>query len=218
MSAYVMTYSSLFTDIQNTLNRETDAQLVSEIPILVSRAEFRCAREMKTLGFKRVVVTNFSPSSSVMPKPARWRNTISFNYGTGTSGNTFNQMYPREYEFCRMYWPDPTTTDSSQPPKFYADYDYNNWLIAPTPYTGSPVEISYYEKPCPLSTENQTNWLTDVVPDMLFYASLLEAEPYVKNFDLMQSWQQNYDRSLAALMGEDKKRRSDASLKRTEGE
>lgn len=218
MTAFVMTYSSLFTDIQTYLDRETDTELTAQIPGLISLAEIRCAREMKTLGFKRVVVTNFNPSSSVIPKPARWRDTVSFLYGSGASGNTFNQMYPREYEFCRTYWPDPTLTDSSQPPKYYADYDYNNWLIAPTPYTGYPVEISYYEKPIPLSVENQTNWLTEIVPDMLLYGSLLESEPYVKNFDLIQTWQNLFDRALGALMGEDKKRRSDASLKRTEGE
>lgn len=213
-----MTYSSLFTDVQNYLDRATDDNLTSQIPQLISLGEFRCAREMKTLGFKRVYTGNFLTESSVIPKPARWRETISFNFGTGTSGNSFNQMYPRSYEFCRMYWPDPTLTDSSQPPRFYADYDYNNWLIAPTPYSGYAFEVSIYEKPIPLSIENQTNWLTEVVPDMILYAALLESEPYVKNFDLMKAWQGNFDRALGALMGEDRMRRNDASLKRTEGE
>lgn len=218
MPTAVMTYSSLFSDIQNYLNRETDTQLTSQIPELIALGEFRCAREMKTLGFKRVYTGNLVTSSSVVAKPSRWRETISFNFGTGSGGNVFNQMYPRSYEFCRTYWPNPTLTDSSQVPKYYADYDYNNWLIAPTPFSGYPFEVSIYEKPIPLSVENQVNWLTEIVPDMLLYAALIESEPYVKNYDLIQVWQTNFDRALGALMGEDKKRRNDASIKRTEGE
>lgn len=218
MPTPVMTFSSLFTDVQSYLNRETDTQLTSQIPQFIALGEFRCAREMKTLGFKRVYAGNFATNSSVMSKPANWRETISFNFGTGSGGNTFNQMWPRSYEFCRSYWPNPTVTDATQPPRFYADYDYNHWLIVPTPVSGIPFEVSIYEKPPPLSTENQTNWLTEYVPDMILYASLLESEPWVKNFELIQAWQANFDRALAALMGEDKKRRSDASLKRTEGE
>lgn len=218
MPTVVMTYSSLFTDVQTYLDRATDTSLESQIPSFISLAGVRCARELKTLGFKAVYTNNFVATSAVVPKPARWRETISFNYGTGSDYNDRQPLYPRSYEFCRSYWPNQTTASSSSPPKYYADYDFNHWLIVPTPYTGYPYEVSVFQSPVPLSDVNQTNWITENSPDMMLYATLIEAEPFVKNYELIQVWKDNYDRSLAAQTGEDKARRSDNTLKRMEGQ
>jgi hypothetical protein len=177
----------------------------------------RCARELKTLGFKAVYTDNFVATSAVVPKPARWRETISMNVGTGSGYNTRQTLYPRSYEFCISYWPDRGTTESTSPPLYYADYDFNHWLIAPTPYTGYPYEVSVYENPVPLSDINQTNWLTENAPDLILYACLIEAEPFVKNYELIQVWKENFDRALAAQTGEDKMRKTDNSIKRMEG-
>ncbi len=217
MTAPIMTYSSLFTDIQSYLDRASDSGLTNQIPSLIQLGEIRCARELKTLGFKTVYVNNFVTTSCVVPKPARWRETISFNIGTGSDYNTRQSLYPRSYEFCRSYWPNDTVTESASPPQYYADYDFNHWLIAPTPYTGYPYEVSIYENPVPPSMINQTNWLTENAPDLILYASLIEAEPFVKNYELVQIWKDNYDRSMAAQLGEDKKRKTDNSITRMEG-
>ncbi len=217
MPAPIMTYSSLFTDIQSYLDRASDNGLTAQIPSLMQLGEIRCARELKTLGFKAVYVNSFVTTSCVVPKPARWRETISFNIGSGTDFNTRQPLFPRSYEFCRSYWPNDTIAESSSPPLYYADYDYNHWLIAPTPYTGIPYEVSIYENPVPLSAINQTNWLTENAPDLILYATLIEAEPFVKNYELVQIWKDNYDRALAAQLGEDKKRKTDNSVTRMEG-
>lgn len=218
MTAVIMTYSSLFTDVQTYLDRVTDSGLENQIPSFISLAGVRCSRELKTLGFKAVYTNNFVTASAVVPKPARWRETISFNYGTGEAYNDRQPLYPRSYEFCRSYWPNDTVATSTALPKYYADYDYNHWLIVPTPYTGYPYEVSVFEMPVPLSDVNQTNWLTENAPDFILYATLIEAEPFVKNYELMQVWKDNYDRALAAQMGEDKQRRNDNTLKRMDGQ
>ncbi len=218
MPAVVMTYSSLFTDVQTYLDRVTDSSLANQIPSFISLAGVRCAREMKTLGFKAVYTNAFVATSAVVPKPARWRETISFNVGTGESYNNRVPLYPRSYEFCRSYWPDNTVVSSTALPKYYADYDFNHWLIVPTPFTGYPYEVSVFESPVPLSDINQTNWMTENCPDMVLYATLIEAEPFVKNYELIKVWKDNYDRALAAQMGEDKQRRSDNTLQRMEGQ
>lgn len=218
MPAPIMTYSSLFTDVQTYLDRETDVALASQIPSFIQLASVRASRELKTLGFKAVYVNSFVATSAVVPKPARWRETISFNVGTGEGYNTRVPLYPRSYEFCRSYWPDDTVVSSTAVPKYYADYDFNHWLIVPTPYTGYPYEVSVFENPVPLSDINQTNFLTENMPDLILYATLIEAEPFVKNYELVQVWKDNYDRALMAQMGEDKERRSDNNLQRMKGQ
>lgn len=217
MPAPIMTYSSLFTDIQSYLDRASDTGLTSQIPSFINLGSIRCARELKTLGFKAVYVNSFVTASAVVPKPARWRETISFNIGSGGGNNVRSPLFPRSYEFCRSYWPNDTVAESSSPPLYYADYDFNHWLIAPTPYTSIPYEVSVYENPVPLSDINQTNWLSENAPDLILYASLIEAEPFVKNYELIQVWKANFDRALAAQNGEDRMRKSDNSVQRMEG-
>jgi hypothetical protein len=210
-----MTFTSLQSDIHNYLERggATDPIVFEQIPRLITLAERRIARELKIQGFQNVVTMTMQSDVAVYAKPDRWRDTISINYGTGTGNNTRVQVYPRSYEYVREYWPNETETD---PPKFYADYNYNYWIFAPTPDAAYPVEILYYELPPLLDDTNQTNWLSEYAPNLLLYGSLVEATPFVKDDQRVQLWQSYYDRALAALNGEDLQKIVDRSTNRRE--
>ena len=55
------------------------------------------------------------------------------------SGQSRTALFPRSYEYCRAYAPDDTVRGA---PLFYADYDYSNWLFAPTPDANYSFSIS----------------------------------------------------------------------------
>ena len=122
-------------------------------------------------------------------------------------------LFTRGYEYLRSYWPDSTQTGT---PQFYGDYDYSHWLIVPSPDAEYPFEVLYYELPPLLSDEVQTNWITEYAPELLLYASLLEATPFLKNDERIQVWQTMYDRAAAMLNGEDLKKILDRSTVRKE--
>lgn len=210
-------YASLITDMESYAER-TDSTFVAQLPRFVMQAENRIARECKNLGFLKVITSSFQAgggTAMLIAKPARWRATVSWNYGTGTTipatANTRNSLFQRSYEFCRTYWPDPTQTGA---PKYYADYDFNNWLIVPTPDQAYPFEINYYERVIPLDNTNGTNWLTQFAPDLIFYACMLEMVTYLKKFELMTYWQGLYDRARDAINAEEIKRMQDRSENR----
>jgi hypothetical protein len=94
-------------------------------------------------------------------------------------------------------------------PKFYCDYDYSHWLIAPTPAAAYNFEVLYYERVQPLDSSNQTNWFTTYAPQALLYGSLLQAMPFLKNDERIGMWQQQYDLIMQTLMNEDKLRVAD---------
>jgi hypothetical protein len=210
-----MTYTSLKSDIRNYLERGgiTDPIVYEQIPRLITLAERRIARELKIQGFQTVVVTSMQANLAVYPKPDRWRETISINYGAGVGNNTRTPIFPRAYEYLRSYWPNETETSA---PEFYADYDYRHWLFAPTPDAAYPLEILYYELPPLLDDANETNWLTEFAPNVLLYASLVEATPFVKDDQRVQLWQGYYDRAISALNGEDLQKILDRSAARDE--
>lgn len=213
-----LTYNSLISDME-TYNERNDTVFVNQLPRFLMQAENRIAREVKNLGFVKVITSNFlvgGGSAMLIAKPARWRATLSWNYGTGTTlatANTRNPLYERAYEFCRYYWPDPTVTTAT--PTYYCDYDFNNWLIVGTPSLALPYEINYYERIIPLDSTNQTNWLTTYAPDLLFYACMIEVMTFLKRYEWVTYWHGLYDRAAQAITGEDQKRMADRAEVRT---
>ncbi len=208
--SYTMTYDSLLVDIRRYLGRgftqASDQIVFDQLPRLVTLAEMRIARELKIEGFIRAITTPLSIGVSTYLKPDRWRDTISMTVD-GTPIQT------RSYEYLRNYWPNEAQTAS---PQFYADYDYANWLIAPTPNAASTLEILYYEQPALLGPNLQSNWLTDYAPELVLYASLLEATPFLKNDERVQLWQSLYDRCAQAFNGQDLGRILDRAAQRSE--
>lgn len=212
--ATTTTFTTLKEDIRRYLERgftlASDAIVYEQIPRLINLAERRIARELKVEGLINVVTSTMAPGLAVYPKPDRWRTTVSFNYGIA---NQYQQLFPRSYEYVRTYWPN---RDETGVPLFYADYDYNNWIVSPTPDQAYPFEVLVYQLLPLLDDTNQTNWLTEYAPQVLLYASLLEATPFLKNDERIAVWQSMYDRSAQALNGEDLSKILDRSARRTE--
>lgn len=212
-----MTFTTLKQDVQRYLERgdtlASDPIVFEQIPRLINLAERRIARELKIQGFINVVTAQLLADNPVVTKPDRWRDTVSMFIGTGTNNDTRSALFTRSYDYLRSYWPDATQTGE---PLFYSDYDYNHWLVAPTPDADYPIEILYYQLPPLLTEEAQTNWLTENAPEILLYATLLEATPFLKNDERIPVWQNMYDRAAAMLNGEDLAKILDRSAVRKE--
>ena len=193
--SWVMTYDSLTSTVLQYLERQ-DAAVVNAIPTFITLCEFEIAQEIKTLGQLQVVNATMNISNPVIAKPARWRKTVSMTIDTGTSTQP---VYLRKYEYLRNYWPNETLTGL---PLYYADTDYEHWYVAPTPSLAYSFEVLYYERIAPLSSTNQTNWLTQNAPNAMLYGTLLQAMPFLKN-DARQVFQQKYTEAITSLKVED---------------
>lgn len=194
-AAAVMTYDSLVDDITTYLER-TDAQTIAKIPQFIMFAEQIIASEIKFLGNLVVVTSTMTQDENIIPKPSRWRKTVSMNV---TVDGVRQPVLLRTYEYLREYWPDQTKTDI---PKYFGDYDYDHWLVVPTPATGYTYEVLYYERNQPLDSSNQSNWFTEYAPQALLYGSLLQAMPFLKNDERIPMWQAQYDKIIAVLQNE----------------
>ena len=210
--AVSMTFTSLQDDLRDYLERGTavDPTVFAQLPSLINLAERQLANSLKILGFVAVVTDTLSIGQSVIPKPNRWRDTISINFGVGTT-QVRTQLFARSYEYMRTYWPDEDLTDQ---PKFYGDYDYFNWLIAPSADFAYPFEVNYWELPALLDATNQTNWTTDFAPNALLHGALLQATPFLKEDERIPVWQATYDRDIAILEAQDMRRIIDRNVTR----
>lgn len=212
-----MTYNSLLNDLRAYLERgatlATDPTVYEQLPNLVNLAERRLQRDIKVVGTISVVSSTMIDGTAVYAKPDRWRETVSMFAGVGTGNNTRKEIYPRAYEYCRAFWPNQTTTGE---PRFYADYDYQHWLIVPTPDEAYPYEILYNEQPPYLDDNTQTNWFTEYAPDALLYGSLMEAQPFLKNEEMIGVWKDFYTIAISAINGEDLRQVVDRGIIRRE--
>ena len=201
-TASVMTYTTLVENIESYLER-TDTATLDKIPLFIMLAEQVIASKIKFLGNLTVNTSNMVASTAVIAKPVRWHKTVSMNI---TVAGSLQPVLLRKYEYLRNYFPDPTATGV---PKYYADYDYTNWLVAPTPSIAYAFEVLYYERVQPLDSSNQTNWFTIYAPQALLYGTLLQAMPFLKNDERIPMWQSQYDAIMATLAEEDKLRIAD---------
>ena len=199
MSVPVQTYDSLVADVINYSERD-DAQFIAQIPSLIYLAEQEIAAQVKTLLQLTVVNTTLIPGSqgAVLQKPARWRKTVSMSVN-GEPIMKRSQDYVRQFQY---------EVPQGQP-LYYADYDYNNWSLAPVPDQAYPVQITYYSLIQPLSQDNQENLITREAPQALLYGTLLQAQGYLKSLDKIAVWKSYYDTSMAALKAENNSRNID---------
>ena len=195
--AYVMTYDNLVSDVIKYMERN-DPSFVDQIPSLIGLSEQALAAELKTLLQLNVVETTLLAGQYILQKPARWRKTVSMSIN-GQPLLHRSQDYVRQLQY-----------ESNQGvPKYYSDYDYNHWAIAPIPDAEYEVQITYYSRIQPLDETNQENLITREAPQALLFGTLLQAQGYLKSLDKIPVWKQYYDQSMQALVKENASRNVD---------
>ena len=115
----------------------------------------------------------------------------------------------RDTSFMSEYYNTPAT--SSGLPKYYGNWDANNWIVAPTPNATFEITMAYTKQPAsiidsPGSTEG--TYTSNKYQDLLLYASLVEAYGYLKGpVDMLQYYEGSYQRALQSYSIEQQGRR-----------
>ncbi len=195
-----MTYNSLLADVAMYAERN-DRPFIDQVPRFVMLAENRIASQTRGLGLLKIVTGAFEPGQDVVAKPARWRETGTFMVRDEEASATF--LKSRSYTFCRSFAPNVASTGL---PQYYADYGYEHFLVAAKPDQAYNFELAYFERPLPLDETTQTNWTTQYAPQLLLYATLLEAQPFLKLDQRATEFKGLYDLARQDLLEESQRR------------
>lgn len=189
------TYGQLKQAIQDyTENDETT--FVNNLPVFIRNAEERILKNVQLDLFRRNQTANFNAGDQYIACPSDFLAPFSFSY-VDASGNS-QYMDFKDVDFMREFAPDPTVTGN---PRYYAVFDVNNFIVAPTPSAAFAVELHYLYRPASLTTlaDSGTTWLSTNAPMAMLYGSLSEAYTFMKG---EQDLVAQYDKTLQnAIVG-----------------
>lgn len=187
----ITNYSDLKTTVANYLAR-TD--LTVQIPDFIQLAEVRLRRDLRIRQMLKSVTTTTTGGNATVSLPSDFLELRDLFVDT-------NPARDLQYVTPSIFSRNGRTTESGLM-VFYTILA-NEIKFAPVPDSNYTLEMLYYGAPTLLSDSNASNAFLANCPDLLLYASLIEAEPYLMNDARIQLWAGMYDRGLAALNAAD---------------
>ena len=101
----------------------------------------------------------------------------------------------RDTSFMAEYYNTPAT--QSGLPKYYANWDENFWVVAPTPDKTYSITLSYDKEPTSITTDTTGTYLSNKYSDLLLYGCLVNTYGYLKGpADMLQYYTGQYQKSL----------------------
>ena len=178
------TKATLTTAIQDyTDNSETT--FVNNIPNFVKAAEEKILKSVDLDYFRKNVTSALTSSDAFLTVPADY--LASFSLQITTSGSE-SFLLQKDVNFLREYSPASTTTGV---PKYYARFDEDNFILAPTPNSNYTIQLNYFYRPASLTagSDSGTTWVSTNAPFALLYGSLVEAYTFMKGEpDVIQNY------------------------------
>ena len=188
------TFAQLKTAIQDyTDNSETS--FVNHLSDFIKAAEERIFKNVDLEIFRKNVTSSLTSSDKFLTIPTDYLASFSLQITTAGSEDFLLQ---KDVNFIQEYTANPATTGL---PIYYAQFDVDNFIVAPTPNANFAVELHYYYRPASLNTDGSgTTWISTNAPDALLYACLVEAYTFMKGEpDLIQLYQARYAEALSRL-------------------
>lgn len=194
------TYSALKTDIQ-TWMQNTGTDFTNQLDTFINNTEQRLLREIDPEAFVFNKFTNLTSGNRFLANPSDLLIIKNLLVENGDD-RIFLEM--KTDEFIYEYWPDDSQTGV---PKYFANYDDDSTLLAPTPNSNYRVEMQYVGRIETLSATNTTNWLTENADDALLYGCLSEASIFTKNMEDYALYDKRYQEIVAGLNNQSRRRR-----------
>jgi len=196
------TLSTLKTAIQD-YSESTETSFVTNLPNFIKTAEERILKNVQLDDFIKNVTGQATPNSPYLGSPTDYLS--SFSLAVIDSSSNYNYLQLKHPSFIRDFTPASSTTGL---PKYYAEFDENTFILAPTPDTTYTFELHYFFRPSSLTSagDSGTTWLSDNAPNALLYGSLTEAMVYLKNYESLPIYEQRFQEAIALLknLGEGK--------------
>ena len=188
------TFTTLKTAIQD-YTQNTESTFVSQLPRFILNAEERVLKECQLDVFRKSSKGTATSGVEFLSKPTDF---LSQNSLSVINSSSKEFLLYKQVTALQDYTPNPTTTGT---PKYYADWDNDAFLLAPTPDSNYTMELHYFYRPTSITTSSDgTSWLGTNAELALLYGSLVEAYTFMKGeADILQVYNGRYQEALQWL-------------------
>ena len=185
--AAITDLTTLKAEVAGWLHR---SDLTNEIPGFIQLAQFRIYRDLRIKQMETAL--SASIASGVIAVPAGY---IEMKYAY-IDGSPMRKLQRKDAEW--IYHNYPTRSADAQP-KFFAR-EATNFIFGPYPDSAYTVKGVYYKKLDDLAT---TNWLTTDAPDLILFATLCEAAPWLVDDPRIPTWEGRYNLAKERVQRQD---------------
>lgn len=199
-----ITYSDFITQVRNYTEVDSNVLTSTLLDQFIRNVELDVADKVDYDDVRKYATSSFNTGKRYLVMPADFL-TIRSMQVINAGNRTF--MEKRDTSFISEYNGDNTTGL----PKYYANWDESNVVVAPTPDQAYGVQLNYTIDP-PHFTSTNSTYLSTYAEDMLLHGVLTEAYFYLKGpMDMYNAAKTKYDEDIQgfALQQMGKRRRAE---------
>lgn len=190
-----MNYSELLDNVRNYTEVGSEVLSNAVVDVFITSTENKIQRELDLDAFRKFATSSFTIGSPFITLPD------DFDLERGVqivnpSTNDRTWLEQVDTTFIDEYNVDRSNTGT---PKYYANWDQNTMIFAPTPDATYTIELWYNKTPDHLSSSQTTTWLSNNAPEVLIYGVVSEAFSYLKNPTYVQLYDQKYAQAVQFL-------------------
>lgn len=185
---YTQLYDGVVAETENT-----DETFLANIPLFVENAERRIYQAVKIPALRKNATSSAIPGAPYVTLPTDF--LAPWELASIVSGS-YDYLLLKDVSFIREAYPRPATTGR---PKYYAVFDADTLIVAPTPAEVTTLELHYFYYPESIVSAGNT-WLGDNFGNALFYGVLVEAAAFMKSEqDIVKVYSEQYAVNLKLL-------------------
>jgi hypothetical protein len=171
--AAITDLTTLKAEVAGWLHR---SDLTNEIPGWIQLAQIRIYRDLRIKQMETALSSAIT--AGVVAVPSGY---VEMKYAY-IDGSPMAKLQRKDAEWIYQNYP---TRSADGKPKFFAR-EASNFIFGPYPTDGYTLKGVYYKKLADLTT---TNWLTDDAPDLILFATLCEAAPWMGKDERIPTWE-----------------------------
>jgi hypothetical protein len=173
------TYAELTQQIIDYTETDSNVLTTTILNDIIEHAESRIFRNVDLDIFKKYKTANLTIGDPFVAMPGATPQLFAFvrYIQIFDTDNVRITLEKKDTSFINEFVPNRTTTGT---PKYYANWDNDTLLLAPSPDATYTVELAYNAQTTGLSSSNTTTWVSNNAPEMLLYACLVEAFKFLK--------------------------------------
>lgn len=192
-----MNWTELVAQVSFYMQQEQpDSSFTGATPTMVRNAELRIYRDLDlaassgqntslqtTAQSKTLDLTGMTGQTVTGGTPVAYPYPVVVEGISAKVGNRWIPYQMTSLDWLDMVWPDETLMAApASGLAYFSMLDNQTARLAPVPDLVYPLRITGQWRPAPMTASNPVTWIGDNLPDLLFYAVMIEAYGYQRDF------------------------------------